>query len=59
MKILKHQIQVLYMVFQKLASEKLIKELFYNTKLKYLINRFGVISGPSIWWQDQDLFLYG
>ncbi len=34
--------------FSKLASEKLIKELFYNTKLKYLINRFGVISGP---WQ--------
>ncbi len=34
--------------FTKLASEKLIKEMFYKGKLKYLINRFGVISGP---WQ--------
>lgn len=34
--------------FTKLASEKLIKEIFYNTKLKYIINRFGVIAGP---WQ--------
>ena len=34
--------------FTKLASEKLIKEMFYQTKLKYIINRFGVISGP---WQ--------
>ena len=34
--------------FTKLASEKLIKEFFYKTKLKYLINRFGVIAGP---WQ--------
>ena len=34
--------------FTKLASEKLIKEFFYGTKLKYLINRFGVIAGP---WQ--------
>ena len=34
--------------FTKLASEKLIKEMFYKEKLKYLINRFGVISGP---WQ--------
>jgi CDP-paratose 2-epimerase len=34
--------------FTKLASEKLIKEMFYQSKLKYIINRFGVISGP---WQ--------
>ena len=34
--------------FTKIASEKLIKEFFYMTKLKYLINRFGVIAGP---WQ--------
>ncbi len=34
--------------FTKLASEKLIKEFFYKTNQKYLINRFGVISGP---WQ--------
>ena len=34
--------------FTKLASEKLIKEFFFNTKLKYIINRFGVIAGP---WQ--------
>ena len=34
--------------FTKLASEKLIKEFFYTTNLKYLINRFGVIAGP---WQ--------
>ena len=34
--------------FTKLESEKLIKEMFYQSKLKYIINRFGVISGP---WQ--------
>ena len=34
--------------FTKLASEKLIKEIFYGKKLKYIINRFGVIAGP---WQ--------
>ena len=34
--------------FTKLASEKLIKEMFYQTNLKYIINRFGVIAGP---WQ--------
>ncbi len=34
--------------FTKLASEKLIKELFFTTNLKYIINRFGVIAGP---WQ--------
>ena len=34
--------------FTKLASEKLIKELFFETRLKYIINRFGVIAGP---WQ--------
>ncbi len=34
--------------FTKIASEKLIKEFFFNTKLKYIINRFGVIAGP---WQ--------
>ena len=28
--------------FTKLASEKLIREIFFNTKLKYIINRFGV-----------------
>ena len=34
--------------FTKLASEKLIKEFFFKTNLKYIINRFGVIAGP---WQ--------
>ena len=34
--------------FTKLSSEKLIKEMFFNTNLKYIINRFGVIAGP---WQ--------
>ena len=34
--------------FTKFASEKLIKEFFYKTKSKYIINRFGVIAGP---WQ--------
>ena len=31
-----------------MASEKLIKEFFFKTNLKYIINRFGVIAGP---WQ--------
>ena len=30
------------------SAEKLIQEFFYNRKLKYIINRFGVIAGP---WQ--------
>lgn len=34
--------------FTKLASEKLIKEMFFQRKLKFIINRFGVIAGP---WQ--------
>ncbi len=34
--------------FTKLASEKLIKEMFFNNTSKFLINRFGVIAGP---WQ--------
>ena len=34
--------------FTKLASEELINEFNYSHKLKYIINRFGVISGP---WQ--------
>tara|TARA_A100001015_G_scaffold302371_1_gene390483 strand:- start:3583 stop:4608 length:1026 start_codon:yes stop_codon:yes gene_type:complete len=34
--------------FTKLASEKLIKEIFFKSDLKYIINRFGVIAGP---WQ--------
>ena len=34
--------------FTKLASEKLIKEMFFMTNLKFIINRFGVIAGP---WQ--------
>ena len=34
--------------FTKLSSEKLIKEFFFMTNLKYIINRFGVIAGP---WQ--------
>ena len=32
--------------FTKLASEKLIKEMFFKKNLKYIINRFGVIAGP-------------
>ena len=34
--------------FTKLSSEKLIKEFFYKSSLRYIINRFGVITGP---WQ--------
>ena len=34
--------------FTKFSSEKLILELFFETNLKYIINRFGVIAGP---WQ--------
>ncbi len=34
--------------FSKLASEMLIKEYSFMHKIKYIINRFGVISGP---WQ--------
>ena len=34
--------------FTKLASEKLIKEMFFKKNLKFIINRFGVIAGP---WQ--------
>ena len=34
--------------FTKLSSEKLIKEFFFKTNLKFIINRFGVIAGP---WQ--------
>ncbi len=34
--------------FTKLSSEKLIQEIFFQTNLKYIINRFGVIAGP---WQ--------
>ncbi len=34
--------------FTKFASEKLIKEFFFVNKLKFIINRFGVIAGP---WQ--------
>ena len=34
--------------FTKLSSEKLIREFSFTGKIKYIINRFGVISGP---WQ--------
>jgi len=34
--------------FTKQASEKLIREISYQSNLKYIINRFGVIAGP---WQ--------
>ena len=34
--------------FTKLASEKLIKEMFFKRNLQFMINRFGVIAGP---WQ--------
>jgi CDP-paratose 2-epimerase len=34
--------------FTKLSSEELIKEYNYSNKIKYIINRFGVIAGP---WQ--------
>jgi len=34
--------------FTKLSSEDLIKEYSYINRIKYIINRFGVISGP---WQ--------
>ena len=40
--------------FTKLASEMLIEEFSYAFKLKYIINRFGVISGPlQFGYQDQ------
>ena len=43
--------------FTKLASEKLIKEMFFTNKLKYIINRFGVIAGPwQFGKQDQGFF---
>ena len=32
--------------YTKLSSEELIKELSYSFKIKYLINRLGVIAGP-------------
>ena len=34
--------------FTKLSSEKLIEEYSFSNKIKYIINRFGVVSGP---WQ--------
>jgi CDP-paratose 2-epimerase len=34
--------------FTKLASEKLIREFSFTSEIKFIINRFGVISGP---WQ--------
>ena len=34
--------------FTKLASEKLIREMFFKSNLRFIINRFGVIAGP---WQ--------
>lgn len=34
--------------FTKLASEYLIEEMSYSNNIKYIINRFGVVSGP---WQ--------
>jgi|TARA_B110000211_G_C14054487_1_gene542699 CDP-paratose 2-epimerase len=34
--------------FTKLSSEKLIREFSYMSKVKHIINRFGVIAGP---WQ--------
>ena len=43
--------------FTKIASEKLIKEFFFQTNLKYIINRFGVIAGPwQFGKQDQQKF---
>ena len=45
---MKLNFQVLYTVSQSSLSEKLIREFFYNTKLRFIINRFGVIAGP---WQ--------
>jgi len=33
--------------FTKLSSEDLIKELSFTFNLKYIINRFGVVSGPG------------
>ena len=46
--------------FTKLASEKLIKEIFFKTDLNYIINRFGVIAGPwQFGKQDQGFILYG
>ena len=46
--------------FTKLASENLIKEFSYISKIKYIINRFGVIAGPwQFGKQDQVLFRCG
>lgn len=43
--------------YTKLCSEKLIREYAYAFNIKYLINRFGVISGPwQFGKQDQGFF---
>ena len=43
--------------FTKLASEKLIKEFSFISGIKFIINRFGVISGPwQFGKQDQGFF---
>lgn len=43
--------------YTKLCSEKLIKEYSYAFKIQFLINRFGVISGPwQFGKQDQGFF---
>lgn len=43
--------------YTKLCSEKLIREYAYAFNIKYLINRFGVISGPwQFGRQDQGFF---
>ena len=39
---------------------KVNKEMFFKTKLKFIIDRFGVISGPwQFGKQDQGFVLYG
>ena len=46
--------------FTKLASEKLIKEMFFKRNLQFMINRFGVIAGPwQFGKQDQGFVSYG
>ena len=42
--------------FTKLASEKLIEELSYSNGVDYIINRFGVISGPLAIWSRRSRF---
>ena len=60
MKILQLPLLAHYTVLQNLHLKNLIKEMFYKTNLKFIINRFGVIAGPwQFGKQDQGFVPYG